>query len=213
MASSSALLRKHNIPFWKQLVASGLFTGLSPVASGTVASAVAVGFYFVPGLANPWAMLAMAGVAFGVGLWLAGPCEEALGDDPSFVTIDEFAGQWITLASPLVSWPAPLAMGGDLLLHLPRFRHRQDLARQLLRPPPRPPGHHGRRRGCRNLRQPCQPHHLVRPFVRRPCDEIFGRTVAPRSFPLSPHSSSNDKLRGVTAQQFLSHNSLWAFLP
>ncbi|MBL7988997.1 MAG: phosphatidylglycerophosphatase A [Chlorobi bacterium] len=102
MTNLSALLREHNIPFWKQLIASGLFTGLSPVASGTVASAVAVLFYFIPGFANPWVLLASGAVAFFVGLWLAGPCEEAIGDDPSFVTIDEFAGQWITLASPLV---------------------------------------------------------------------------------------------------------------
>ncbi len=102
MATSSALLRKQGFPFWKQLIVGGLFTGNSPIASGTVASAVATLFYFIPGFSHPLVLLGAAAVAFIVGLLLVGPCEDILGKDPSFVTIDEFAGQWITLASFLI---------------------------------------------------------------------------------------------------------------
>ena len=106
MEKSSARLtprsaREKGVPYWKQLVAGGLFTGFSPVASGTVASAVACAFYFIPGVSNPLILLAMAGVAFLVGLPLVEDIEERLGEDPAFFTLDEFAGQWLVLASPI----------------------------------------------------------------------------------------------------------------
>jgi len=102
MATSSATLRERGFATWKQLIVSGLFTGMSPVASGTVGSALATAFYFIPGFSNPYVLLAAGIIAFIVGLILVGPCEEILGQDPSFVTIDEFAGQWITLATFLI---------------------------------------------------------------------------------------------------------------
>ena len=101
MALSPELLRKQGIPYWKQIVASGLYTGLAPIASGTVASAIACLFYFIPGFSNPWVLLGASLVSFVVGVRLSRDIEHVMGPDPSFVTIDEFAGQWLALASPV----------------------------------------------------------------------------------------------------------------
>jgi phosphatidylglycerophosphatase A len=100
MALSPALLRERGIPYWKQIVASGLYTGLAPIASGTLASAVACLFFFIPGFANPWVLISASLTAFLVGIKLGNDVEHVLGPDPSFVTLDEFAGQWLALATP-----------------------------------------------------------------------------------------------------------------
>ncbi|HVZ38459.1 MAG TPA: phosphatidylglycerophosphatase A [Candidatus Kapabacteria bacterium] len=102
MAVSPAQLSKLGVPVWKQIIAGGLYTGLAPIASGTVASAVAVLVYFTPWGANYLFLLGISLAAFIVGIPLARDVERALGHDPSFVTIDEFAGQWLALASPWV---------------------------------------------------------------------------------------------------------------
>ncbi len=102
MAVSPALLRKRGVPVWKQIIVGGLYTGLSPIASGTVASAVAALIYFTPIGTNFTVMIAASLAAFIVGIPLARDVEKAIGHDPSFVTLDEFAGQWLALASPIV---------------------------------------------------------------------------------------------------------------
>jgi len=102
MAVSPALLRERGVPVWKQIIVGGLYTGLSPIASGTVASAVAALVYFTPWGTNPWILLGLSVAAFIVGIPLARDVEHAIGPDPSFVTLDEFAGQWLAMASPLV---------------------------------------------------------------------------------------------------------------
>jgi phosphatidylglycerophosphatase A len=99
---SPAQLREQGIAYWKQFLLSGFFTGLSPIASGTVGSAVAALVYFIPGGTNYIVLLVLAAVAFTIGMMYADEAEKAIGNDPSFVTIDEFAGQWIALASPIV---------------------------------------------------------------------------------------------------------------
>ncbi len=103
MAMSPARLRERGVPYWKQLIVGGLYTGLSPIASGTVGSAVAALVYFLPGGSNFYLLLALALVAFLGGIPLAAEIERATGKkDPGFVTLDEFAGQWVALASPLI---------------------------------------------------------------------------------------------------------------
>lgn len=97
-----AALRKQGYPYWKQAVVSGLFTGLAPLAPGTAGSAVACLLYFVPGCHYWPILLGMSVVAFAAGIPLASQAEKFLGNDPGFVTLDEFAGQWLALASPLV---------------------------------------------------------------------------------------------------------------
>ena len=107
-AMSPARLREKGMPYWEQLLSGGLFSGFSPIASGTVGSAIAALVYFIPGGSNPFILLFLAAAAFAVGMVLAGRAEKLLGPDPSFFTLDEFAGQWLTLASPLILHPEPL---------------------------------------------------------------------------------------------------------
>lgn len=102
MVVSPAQLRRRGIPIWKQIIVSGLYTGLSPIASGTVASALAVLLYFTPWGHEFWVLIGCSLAAFITGLFLTADTEKALGPDPSFVTLDEFAGQWLALASPFV---------------------------------------------------------------------------------------------------------------
>jgi phosphatidylglycerophosphatase A len=102
MAISPAQLRKRGVPYWKQILVGGLYTGLSPIASGTVASAVAALLYFTHWGQSFWVLLGCSLVAFLGGIPLARDTEKALGHDPSFVTLDEFAGQWLAMASPIV---------------------------------------------------------------------------------------------------------------
>ncbi len=102
MVVSPAQLRERGLPIWKQIIVGGLYTGLSPIASGTVASAVAALLYLTPWGSDFWFLLGCSLAAFIVGLVLSGDAEKAIGNDPSFVTIDEFAGQWLALASPVV---------------------------------------------------------------------------------------------------------------
>jgi phosphatidylglycerophosphatase A len=81
-----------------KLFASGLLTGYSPVASGTVASALALGLYFlIPLLSNSLVLAILCLVTFFVGLRVSAIMESAYGHDPAEVTIDEVVGMWVSL--------------------------------------------------------------------------------------------------------------------
>lgn len=81
-------------------------TGFSPFASGTVGSAFALLFLFIPGFSAWYVLLAASVVVFAVAVPYATKAEHVYGEDPSMVVIDEVVGMWITLASPLlpVDW-------------------------------------------------------------------------------------------------------------
>ena len=94
-------------------IASGFGSGLAPVASGTVGSAVAL----IPWLALrmlDWPLyLVVILAAFALGVWASGVVIARLGvEDPGVVVWDEFVGQWIALV-PLVvaprAWPWVIA--------------------------------------------------------------------------------------------------------
>jgi phosphatidylglycerophosphatase A len=80
-------------------IASGFGSGLSPFAPGTVGSLVALPLFVLMQQLHPllpW--LGIAGV-FALGVWAAGWVIRAIGaEDPGVVVIDEFVGQWLTLA-------------------------------------------------------------------------------------------------------------------
>ena len=80
-----------------KLFASALFSGYSPIASGTVGSIVALAFYFIPGFESPWILGITTGLFFFVGCRTADKMERYYGHDPSEVTIDEVVGMWISL--------------------------------------------------------------------------------------------------------------------
>ena len=83
------------------LVGTFFYTGLSPIASGTVGSLAAVILYYLfSGLQNPAALGIACIVVLIAGIWSGGIIERQLGvQDPGIVVIDEVFGQWIALAS------------------------------------------------------------------------------------------------------------------
>lgn len=78
-----------------RLIAAGFGTGWAPVASGTVASAVATLIGAGLMLWSPYALWAAIVLAVAGGVWAIRATGAA--DDPGWVVIDEFAGQWIAL--------------------------------------------------------------------------------------------------------------------
>ncbi|HWP82771.1 MAG TPA: phosphatidylglycerophosphatase A [Bacteroidota bacterium] len=85
------------IPFIVKLFATGFFTGYSPIATGTVGSALAVAIYFIPGFEHPASIMTACFLGFILGANAAGKMESRYGHDPSQVTIDEVVGMWVTL--------------------------------------------------------------------------------------------------------------------
>jgi phosphatidylglycerophosphatase A len=83
--------------FVTKLFASALFSGYSPVASGTVGSAVALAFYFIPGFESLFIISTSILVVFILGIKAASTMERRYGHDPAEVTIDEVVGMWISL--------------------------------------------------------------------------------------------------------------------
>ncbi len=78
-----------------RLIASGLGTGLAPVAPGTVGSAAALVAGALLMTASPFALPVACLLAVIGGLWAIGAAR--VEGDPGWVVIDEFAGQWVAL--------------------------------------------------------------------------------------------------------------------
>ncbi|MBN8889069.1 MAG: hypothetical protein BGP12_05935 [Rhodospirillales bacterium 70-18] len=87
-------------------IASGLGSGFAPAAPGTVGSLAALALGAGLAALSPWALPVACVLACGVGWWAVGAAEA--GDDPGWVVIDEFAGQWIALL-PLAH-PSPAGL-------------------------------------------------------------------------------------------------------
>jgi phosphatidylglycerophosphatase A len=104
--------------FLTRLIATGLFSGYSPWASGTVGTAVGVLFYLIPGFEESAILSAMIVVGFLAGVITAAKVAsteghrltasatlakekfqggDVHGPDPSIVVIDEIVGMWISL--------------------------------------------------------------------------------------------------------------------
>ena len=90
-------------------IASGFGSGFSPVASGTVGSAVALIPWFALRELNLASYLLALAAAFALGVWASGIVIRRLGvEDPGVVVWDEFVGQWIALLPLVVAprgWP------------------------------------------------------------------------------------------------------------
>jgi phosphatidylglycerophosphatase A len=92
--------------FISRMIASGLGSGFAPVAPGTAGSLVALAFGALLLTGPRWALPLAIVLATIAGLWAIG--RSGGSDDPGWVVIDEFAGQWISLL-PL-STPSPLGL-------------------------------------------------------------------------------------------------------
>ncbi|NTV97721.1 MAG: phosphatidylglycerophosphatase A [Chlorobiaceae bacterium] len=72
--------------------------GYFPWAPGTFTSLIAVLLsILLPGLLEPPLMLGLVAIACTAGVWSGSVMEEHFGNDPSIVTIDELAGQWLAI--------------------------------------------------------------------------------------------------------------------
>ncbi len=86
-------------------IASGFGAGLSPFASGTVGSAVALIPWFALRELDWMGYVLVVAAAFAIGVWASQIVILRLGvEDPGVVVWDEFVGQWIALF-PLVMQP------------------------------------------------------------------------------------------------------------
>lgn len=83
--------------FLVKAFASGLFSGYSPFASGTVGSLVGLAFYLIPGFEHPYIIMPASFFVFLAGIKAAQSMEEFYGHDPAEVTIDEVLGMWMSL--------------------------------------------------------------------------------------------------------------------
>ncbi len=92
-------------------IASGLGTGLSPWAPGTIGSLVALlPWWFWLRHLEPALYLAWLAFAFGLGTWAAGwVIGKTRIEDPSVVVWDEFVGQWLALLLVPPGWTWLLA--------------------------------------------------------------------------------------------------------
>ncbi len=80
-----------------RLFATGLYTGYSPIAPGTVGSLLALSIYLlIPGFRDGVVLLTV-GICFFVGVVSAGEVEKTEGHDASLITVDEIVGMWLTL--------------------------------------------------------------------------------------------------------------------
>ncbi|MBF8247882.1 MAG: phosphatidylglycerophosphatase A [Bacteroidetes bacterium] len=77
--------------------ASALFSGYSPIASGTVGSAVGLALYFIPGFEHPYVIMPASVIVLLAGIKAAEAMEVFYGHDPAEVTIDEVLGMWMSL--------------------------------------------------------------------------------------------------------------------
>jgi phosphatidylglycerophosphatase A len=86
-----------SVGLFTKAFASGLFSGYSPIASGTVGSAVGLAIYFIPGFEQVYVILPLCVLVYFVGVKTAEAMEKVYGHDPGEVTIDEVLGMWISL--------------------------------------------------------------------------------------------------------------------
>jgi phosphatidylglycerophosphatase A len=80
-----------------RLIATGFFSGYSPVAPGTAGSVLAVAAYALPGAESIWILSGMIIAGLIIGTRVSAEMERVLGHDPPPVTIDEIVGMWISL--------------------------------------------------------------------------------------------------------------------
>jgi len=95
--------------FTARFIGSCAGLGYVPFAPGTVTSLAAVLLFTVfPWLLRPESALPGIALVFVAGIWSADIMEKRYGHDPSQVTIDELAGQWIALLFLPGGWATAL---------------------------------------------------------------------------------------------------------
>ena len=83
--------------FFVKLVGSGLGTGYSPVASGTVGSFAALLIWILLPTLSTFQQASLIVATFFLGVPICTQMEAEYGHDPKQATFDEFVGQWVSL--------------------------------------------------------------------------------------------------------------------
>src|SRR5437867_3717791 len=86
-----------DVPLALRLIATGLFSGYSPIAPGTAGSLLGLALYMIPGVEHPLSLTIITACTFFVGTIASAQMEKRFGDDPQVVVIDEVVGMWVTL--------------------------------------------------------------------------------------------------------------------
>ncbi|MBN2103983.1 phosphatidylglycerophosphatase A [bacterium] len=101
------------------IVATGLYSGYSPLAPGTAGSALGLLiFMLIPGFRN-WILLSACIIFFLIGVWSATQVEKMENKkDASIIVIDEIVGMWIALLFIPVSMNWIWWMGAFVLFRI-----------------------------------------------------------------------------------------------
>jgi phosphatidylglycerophosphatase A len=92
------------------LVAFGFGAGASPLAPGTLGSALALSIWLLLRGLAPFEYLSLLAVLFVAGVWICGRAARDLGvHDHSGIVWDEMVGMWVALFLAPPGWLAPLA--------------------------------------------------------------------------------------------------------
>jgi phosphatidylglycerophosphatase A len=86
-----------SVPFIPRFIATGFFSGYSPVVPGTAGSLAGLALYAIPGIETPIIFLVATVAAFFIGTYASARMEHCYGNDPSIVVVDEIVGMWISL--------------------------------------------------------------------------------------------------------------------
>lgn len=98
-----------NLPFYHQLITTGLGVGFCPFGPGTMGALLAILVWYLLFLAigHPFLTYITGGLVVlftFIGAWSSTIAERYWGKDPSRVVIDEVVGQWITLLAVPVTF-------------------------------------------------------------------------------------------------------------
>lgn len=86
-----------SVPFLTKLIATGFYSGYSPIAPGTAGSLAGLALYLIPGFEGPLAFPLLIILIFAIGVFSAAALERLVGEDPPVVVIDEIVGMWVSL--------------------------------------------------------------------------------------------------------------------
>ena len=105
------------IPFFHRIIATGFYSGYSPIAPGTAGALAAtlIWWAYSSALADFCLIQMVTGILIilftALGIWSSGVSEKYWGKDPSIVVVDEMVGTWIALLAvpPSLHWGYMLA--------------------------------------------------------------------------------------------------------
>jgi phosphatidylglycerophosphatase A len=94
---SDTEINSKDIPFIHKFLATGFYSGFSPIVPGTAGSLVGLLIYLIPGVEYIFILGPLTILFFFIGIFTSARVEKQIGEDPSIVVIDEIVGMWISL--------------------------------------------------------------------------------------------------------------------